>query len=167
MKVRRVCRQHGSCRSRYVAKCLILLPRKCSVIKVCCQGLSQQQANCWWELSSQQGTSCWELSSQQINSTCWLESSSQQVACWQESSRQQNFMAEHFLGNKFFWPVTNQKEAGHHVRLPGSWPKNVVAEKVLNNKILLTRTFWQEATCWWELSSQHTNLTCCLENAQS
>ena len=34
-----------------------------------------------------------------------------------------------------------QREAGCHVGLPGSWPKNFVAEKVLVNKILLTRTF--------------------------
>ena len=52
-------------------------------------------------------------------------------------------MTEHSLGNKFYRPVTRQdfqKEASHHVRLPGSWPKSSVAEKVLNNKILLTRT---------------------------
>ena len=59
-------------------------------------------------------------------------------------------ITEHFLGNNFFWPVTRQdfqKEAGCHVRLPGSWPKNLLPRKCLVINL-----------CCWELSHQQINL---------
>ena len=44
---------HGCSCSRFVAVCLILLPRKCLDIKFCWLELSCQQATCCWELSRQ------------------------------------------------------------------------------------------------------------------
>ena len=82
--------------------------------------------------SRQQATCCLVLSWQQINWNCCRESTRKQFACCRESSRQQNFVSEYVLSHNNLQPLFEI--------LPGSWPQNFAAEKMLGHKILLPRT---------------------------
>ena len=91
-----------------VAVCLILLPRKCSVIKFCLLELSHQQA------------------------TCCREFFSQQVACCRGSSSHQNCVVKNFPSNRIFWPATRQSNMVASLFLeilPGYWPKHLLPRK--------------------------------------